>query len=178
VVIPLGGSNATGAHGYRLAAAEIQAQVHRPDHVVVALGSGGSMAGLVAGLGPGRVLGVHVGAVQDPRAVVAAILADMPGVVADPFSLRIQTDEVGDGYGTVTEDAADSLSLAGRTEGVALDPIYTARALSGLRAAVVAGDIRPGQTTVFLHTGGLPGLFGYPEAVTFGESAVRQFPLK
>jgi D-cysteine desulfhydrase len=41
-----------------------------------------------------------------------------------------------------------------------LDPVYTGRALAGLAAAVHEGDVRPGETTVFVHTGGLPGLFG------------------
>ena len=58
-LIPFGGSNAIGAHGYRLAAEEILEQVPDVAHVAVALGSGGTMAGLVAGLGPGPVLGVH-----------------------------------------------------------------------------------------------------------------------
>jgi L-cysteate sulfo-lyase len=57
--------------------------------------------------------------------------------------------------------------LAARTEGMVLDPIYTGRALAGLMAAVRAGEVRPGQRTVLLHTGGLPGLFGSPEAVRF-----------
>ena len=48
-----------------------------------------------------------------------------------------------------------------------LDPVYTGRALAGLRAGVVDGTIQPGQRTVFLHSGGLPGLFGHPEALAF-----------
>jgi len=48
-----------------------------------------------------------------------------------------------------------------------LDPVYTGRALAGLMAAVDEGDIGPGQRTVFLHSGGLPRLFGHPDAVAF-----------
>jgi D-cysteine desulfhydrase len=54
------------------------------------------------------------------------------------------------------------MRLAARTEGIFLDPTYTARALAGLAALVDGGRIKPGDRTVFLHTGGLPGLFGHP----------------
>jgi L-cysteate sulfo-lyase len=48
---------------------------------------------------------------------------------------------------------------------VVLDPVYTGRAMAGLAAAVANGTVRPGTRTVFLHTGGLPGLFGHPQAL-------------
>jgi D-cysteine desulfhydrase len=54
------------------------------------------------------------------------------------------------------------MSTAARTEGLVLDPVYTAKALAGLAAAVREGSIAPGRRTVFVHTGGLPGLFGHP----------------
>jgi len=52
--------------------------------------------------------------------------------------------------------------LAGATEGIFLDPTYAARALAGLAARVAGGSIKREDRTVFLHTGGLPGLFGHP----------------
>jgi hypothetical protein len=59
------------------------------------------------------------------------------------------------------------MSLVATTEGIVLDPIYTGRALAGLIAAVDDGDITPGSTTVYMHTGGLPGLFGHPVTVSY-----------
>jgi len=56
------------------------------------------------------------------------------------------------------------MRTAGRTEGLLLDPVYTGKALAGLASAVAEGIIRPGQRTVFVHTGGMPGLFGHPFA--------------
>jgi len=53
------------------------------------------------------------------------------------------------------------LSSRPRTEGIALDPTYTGRALAGLIASARSGAIAPGGVTVFVHTGGLPGLFGH-----------------
>ncbi|MFI5936409.1 pyridoxal-phosphate dependent enzyme [Actinoplanes sp. NPDC051494] len=155
-VIPFGGTSPASARGYVDCARELLHQLPDLDTVVVALGSGGTTAGLVAHLGPHRVYGVDVGAVPDPRATVAGLLRAM-GSPADPAALRIDGSQVGPGYATLTGEVRAALSLAARTEGVFLDPTYTGRAMAALVAA------RPQGTTVFLHTGGLPGLFGHPE---------------
>jgi len=160
-VLPLGGSSPTGARGYLACAAELAQQAPDTAHVVVAVGSGGTMAGLVAGLGADRVLGVDTGAVPDPAARVAALVTAL-GARAD--GLRLRRDQVGGGYGVLTPAAGAAMRTAARTEGLLLDPVYTAKALAGLAAAVSDGGIRPGEPTVFVHTGGLPGLFGHPVA--------------
>jgi D-cysteine desulfhydrase len=81
---------------------------------------------------------------------------------------------VGTGYGAVTDAGAAAMVLAARTEGLVLDPVYTAKALAGLIAAVADGTVVPGRRTVFLHTGGLPGLFGHPYAAQLaGELLAR-----
>ena len=72
VVLPYGGSNATGARGYVACAAELSEQAPDARHVVVGVGSGATMAGRVAGLGAERVLGVDTGAMADPVAPSAA----------------------------------------------------------------------------------------------------------
>lgn len=74
-----------------------------------------------------------------------------------------------DPCGSLMENAADSLSPAARTEDVVLHAIYTARALSDLRAAVGASTSNPGQTTALLKPGALPGLVGHPSTVASGE---------
>lgn len=160
-VVPFGGSSPNAARAYVDAAAEIEEQRPGLDHLVVALGSGGTAAGLVAGLGAERVLAVHTGAVEHPEGTVRDLLAGM-GVDAGPLRLRL--DQVGDGYAALTQPVVDAVRLAARTEGLVLDPTYTGRALAGLAAAVREGDVRPGERVVFLHSGGLPGLFGHPDA--------------
>jgi L-cysteate sulfo-lyase len=168
-VVPFGGSSAVGARGYAQAATELLEQAPDLARVVTALGSGGTMAGLVAVLGPERVLGVDAGAVADPAGAVARLLTGLTGEPYDPARLRIRRDQVGAGYGALTEPVADALTAAARTEGVVLDPVYTGRALAGLTAGVADGDVVPGERTVLLHSGGLPGLFGHPEAVARAE---------
>jgi L-cysteate sulfo-lyase len=159
-VIPFGGSSVHGARGYVECGQELQAQAPDVTYTVVALGSGGTMAGLVHVLGARSVLGVHTGAVADPESTVRSLVH---GLGSNPGPLWIDRTQVGSGYQALTDSARDAMLLAARTEGVVLDPIYTARALAGLQAAVSAGQITPGQRTVFVHTGGLPGLFGHSE---------------
>ena len=57
------------------------------------------------------------------------------------------------------------MSLLGRTEGMLVDPIYTAKGLSGLLSDVRAGRYATDDTVVFWHTGGLPALFAHPDEV-------------
>ncbi|WP_030482780.1 pyridoxal-phosphate dependent enzyme [Nocardioides aequoreus] len=160
-LIPYGGSDAVGAAAYADAGHELLEQVPDAAHVVVAVGSGGTMAGLVASLGAARVLGVDTGAVPDPLERVARLIVELGGPTA---GLRLRRDQVGDGYSTFPAPVREALLLAARTEGLVLDPVYTGRALAGLAAAVREGDVRRGERTVLLHTGGLPGLLGSPEA--------------
>jgi L-cysteate sulfo-lyase len=162
-VIPFGGSNRDGALAYSDAARELLDQLPGQSTSVVAVGSGGTMAGLVAELGPEHVLGVHTGAVADPAEAVAVLVAAVTAGPSDPQGLRLRTDQVGPGYASLTESTAAAIRLAARTEGLLLDPVYTGRAMAGLIAAVRDGSLDVGASVVFWHTGGLPGLFGHPE---------------
>jgi D-cysteine desulfhydrase len=155
-VIPFGGSSRSSVAGYADCARELTDQVSDFDHVVVAVGSGGTMAGLVAGLGAGRVLGVDTGAVPDPDAAVRALLD------TDPGELAIDRGQIGPRYAAVTEPVREALKLAARTEGLFLDPTYTGRALAGLIARTAPVGLAREGRVVFLHSGGLPGLFGHP----------------
>lgn len=158
--IPYGGSNALGASAYVDAGRELLDQVPDLAHVVVAVGSAGTVAGLVTALGADRVLGVDTGATPDPDVRTSRLVAELGGGAT---GLRLRRDQVGAGYSTLTDPVREALLVAARTEGLVLDPVYTGRALAGLTAAVREGDVRPGERTVLLHTGGLPGLFGSTE---------------
>jgi D-cysteine desulfhydrase len=171
-LIPFGGSSALGARGYVRCGEELREQVPDLATAVVALGSGGTMAGLVAALGTDAVLGVDVGALTDPAAAVAEFARPLTTEDVTPDRLRVRRDQVGSGYPALTGPTAEALRLAARTEGLVLDPTYTGRALAGLIAAVRDGSVRPGERTVFVHTGGLPGLFGHADALAFAEEGV------
>ena len=127
------------------------------------------MAGIVAGLGAGRVLGVDTGAVPDPTSGSRA---------SSPSWARARR---GCGCASTRSARATSSSptpAAGDRrrrplEGLILDPVYTAKAMAGLAAAVADGDIKPGERTVFVHTGGLPGLFGHPYAAELAQRVAQ-----
>ncbi|HEX8304303.1 MAG TPA: pyridoxal-phosphate dependent enzyme [Jatrophihabitans sp.] len=176
MLLPLGGSTAIGARGYLEAGRELLGQLPDLHTAVVALGSGGTMAGLVAALGPERVFGVDVGALADPAGVVAGLASAVGSRVIAGSELRVILDQVGPGYVHVTDQSAAAMQLVGRTEGLVLDPIYTGRTMAALVAAVEDGTITAGVKTVFLHTGGMPGLFGYPDAVSRAEQGLGRYP--
>ena len=177
--MPIGVASAVGALGYVHGAHELLDQFEgRLDWVVVADGSGGTHAGLLAGLpSTVRVLGVDVGTRPDldaqvpVKAAEAAMLAGLPTPTAP---VLIDHDRFGTGYAAPTDDCRRALDLAARFEGLILDPVYTGKALAGLvharREDVIAHDAR----VVFLHTGGLPALFAasYAEWVKRGAWAL------
>jgi D-cysteine desulfhydrase family pyridoxal phosphate-dependent enzyme len=181
--IPVGGASVTGAVAYADAADELLRQLgaRAVDWVVVADGSGGTHAGLLAGLGARtRVLGVDVGTRPDLDEVVprlAAEVAGRTGRAAPPATAVIDHERFGDGYGAVTDTAVEAITLTARTEGLVLDPVYTGKAMAGLIAAVRDGRIGADETAVFWHTGGAPALFASRYAHTFdiprGESGDR-----
>jgi L-cysteate sulfo-lyase len=80
-----------GAQGYVEAGEEILAQLPGLTSAVVAIGSGGTMAGLVLALGAERVLGVHCGAVPDPEQTVAHLVS---GLCGDQPGLRLGRPEI------------------------------------------------------------------------------------
>jgi D-cysteine desulfhydrase family pyridoxal phosphate-dependent enzyme len=72
---------------------------------------------------------------------------------------------VGEAYGKVTPEGLEALRLVATTEGILLDPVYTAKAMAGLIDHVRRGLVPAGSTVVFVHTGGTPALFAYAEEV-------------
>ncbi|MBQ0989585.1 hypothetical protein [Micromonospora sp. H61] len=98
-------------------------------------------------------------AVAATRSASSGTPARLLGGEVEPDALRIDGTQVGAGYRTLTGAVRAALEVTARTEGVFLDPTYTGRAM----AALLAGSFPHGDRVVFLHSGGLPGLFGHPE---------------
>ncbi|MFW6599658.1 pyridoxal-phosphate dependent enzyme [Propionibacteriaceae bacterium Y2011] len=92
---------------------------------------------------------------------------DLIGAEPDtPYGeVELRQDFVGPGYGVGSAAGREAMALLGRTEGILLDPVYTAKGFSGLLADCRAGRWSAEQTVVFVHTGGLPGLFAQPDEV-------------
>lgn len=178
-VIPVGGSTPLGALGYVVCAEEILSQGRETgvafDRVVCASGSAGTQAGLVAGMIRGgsdaRVTGICVSRPsesQEPRVRDLALgAAELLGMTREipPEAVTALDGYVGPGYSLPTEEMREAVSLLARLEGILLDPVYTGKAMAGLIDLVGRGEIGPEENVLFVHTGGLPGLFAYPEQV-------------
>ncbi len=172
-VIDVGGSGVAGAVGQALAAEELiaqgRAQGWEPDVVVVPSATGGTQAGLIAGLrvagSDARVVGVAVAQpAAELRPAVERLLSGLAEISGDERTLadaaEVELDEsfLAPGYGRRNPAADEATELLARTEGVLVDPIYTAKALAWLVAAARAGHLT-GRRVVFWHAGGTPGLF-------------------
>jgi 1-aminocyclopropane-1-carboxylate deaminase/D-cysteine desulfhydrase-like pyridoxal-dependent ACC family enzyme len=70
-------------------------------------------------------------------------------------------DYIGSGYGAVTDEGWEAIDLLARTEGILLDPVYTAKAMAALIHDIRSHRIKPGETAIFVHTGGTPAVFAY-----------------
>ena len=181
-VIPTGASDAIGVWGYVAACAElaedfVQAGID-PRVVVCATGSGGTQAGLTAGL---RLHGLRAEAwgmaVCDDAAwfrnKVHADLASWQqryGVALDTAALAVNVldDYIGAGYAQAGQDVFQTIGLVARTEGLVLDPVYTAKAFHGMLHEMRHGRFRDEKDIVFVHTGGLFGLFAQREQALAG----------
>jgi D-cysteine desulfhydrase family pyridoxal phosphate-dependent enzyme len=171
--IPVGGASVTGALGYVDAARELTGQLAEPlDWIVVADGSGGTHAGLLAGLdGPTRILGIDVGTRPDldkrvpELAAATAAAVDRPGPDSE---VHIDHTRFGAGYGKPTPECLEAIRAAARLEGLILDPVYTGKAMAGLIGWIREGRFTEHQSVLFWHTGGAPALFagGFSEWLT------------
>lgn len=177
-VIPGGGSNATGALGYARCAQELFDQVSASDEsfdwLVMATGSTGTQAGLVAGLHAiGWDLPVMGVSVRQPRerqvaavfGLTAKTLETLGAAPAPTSKILVDDGYVGPGYGVPAASTLEAITLTARTEGLLLDPVYSAKGMAGLIGMIRGGFFRPTDRVLFLHTGGATALFAYEDIV-------------
>jgi len=166
LVIPLGASTPEGAFGHALAIFELIEQGHRPDLIVLSSSSGGTQAGLLAGLAltglRPRVVGISADeSAPALRAIVGTLeqgALDLLGSSAPIHSAEVDDSFVGDGYGLATEASREAQALLARSEAIVVDHTYTAKALAGLIALVRGGAVTRGTSVLFWHTGGQVGV--------------------
>lgn len=174
-LVPYGASDALGAMGYALAAEEIVTQCPSVAWIVHASGSAGTQAGLLAGLlalgHAARVIGIDVDAqaarvARDVRRVgrEAAALLGVAGQW-DDARVEVAGDWCGPAYGVPDAATEEAIRLAARLEALALDPVYAGKGMAGLIGLARAGRFAGTGPVVWIHTGGVPGLFAYPEAM-------------
>ncbi len=185
-LVPVGGSlvrgdmdKPLGAIAYLEACREILDQARaagvEPDFLVHATGSGGTQAGLVLGAkvlsDRARVIGISVSDPKGPFAADVLEIAEaaekalgLPRTVG-PDDVEVLDEYIADGYGVVNRDVVEAVGLVFRTEGIVLDPVYTAKGMVGLIDLIRKGRLKRSDTVVFVHTGGTPALFPHRETI-------------
>jgi D-cysteine desulfhydrase len=172
LAIPTGGSDGIGAWGYIRACEELvedfdSAGIERA-HIVCASGSGGTQAGLTLGSAlhglPATVWGVAV--CDDERYFLEKTASDAadwqrryPDTAMPDFEPRVLDGYVGEGYGIADDSIFELIGSLGRLEGLVLDPVYTGKAFAGMLAEIERGRFADCRDIVFVHTGGLFGVF-------------------
>ena len=171
---PVGASTPLGSWGYVMAFEEIllqcRAQKLKNVKVCCAVGSGGTAAGLLLGKALFRcddieIFGINI--CDDAPYFDKEIRGILRGAVAE-FHLPINPDEikipiidgyVGPGYAIPTKADLDCIRQVASLEGVVFDPVYTGKAFRGLLSEIKRGRFGRDANIVFVHTGGLFGLF-------------------
>ncbi len=168
-----------GALGYVAAAGEVLNQRDELgiplSRIIVPSGSAHTHAGLLLGL---RIDGDRTPVTgicvrrdahrQSPRVFDCTTrleaLLGLSGTIRDA-DVDVRDHVLAPGYGQLNAAVVDAIRVAGELEGLLLDPVYSGKTMAGLIEAVRGGYIGSDESVLFLHTGGLPALFGYRSTV-------------
>ena len=179
--IPVGASDGTGAWGYIACCQELANDFAshgiQPGHIISATGSGGTQAGLTAGnvlFGlNATVWGINV--CDDEAYFLEKVRHDLEQwqqwfnqeLDVDSLSINVIDGYVGPGYAKATEAVFDTIKLLAQTEGIVLDPVYTGKAFHGMIDQINQGRFANTDDIVFIHTGGIFGLFPQRDQISF-----------
>ncbi|MGH9754356.1 MAG: 1-aminocyclopropane-1-carboxylate deaminase/D-cysteine desulfhydrase [Blastocatellia bacterium] len=174
-VIPIGASIPLGALGFVRAVQETKAQLEATDtrinYIFHSSSSGGTQAGIVAGcqLFDWREVKIVGVSPDDLSASISEEVGKIIRGVGETLGAQLSEDVtvldeyVGGGYGVPSAQGDEAIELLARTEGVILDPVYTAKAMAALIDWVRKGKLTENDNVMFWHTGGQLALFYAPE---------------
>lgn len=173
--IPTGASNGIGAFGYKECMKEI-IEVNKEvnyDAVVVTVGSAGTYAGLLLGKEAykyqGDIYGINIAADASYFTTRTAEIIDESNDYLDEAItipnewIKIIDSYQGEGYALNEEKDYTFIKEIGSLEGLLVDPVYTGKALYGLKKECEAGRFDQYDNILFIHTGGLYGLLAKAE---------------
>lgn len=174
MVLPEGGSGMQAYEGMATLARELAAESGRTEcseeHWVLPVGSGGTLAGLVAAAPPEvHIHGIAV--VKDISDVARRIQSDL-AIIADGETPHyvIHKEFAGAGYARFDQTLLDFMTQYWVETGIRLEPVYSGKAMYALYCLIRNKVIPRGARVVFVHTGGLQGLYGmkqrYPDKFT------------
>ncbi len=172
IFIPEGGSSPLGIWGYIECAQEISKQLkifkNKPSHIITAVGSGGTLAGLVLGKKlyglKSSLIGVNVLKTSGDFEKIVCELANecsrkyRLGVKVNSKDFTILDGYSEEGYENISKEKLELLTYVSQDYGLLLDPAYTGKAFFGM----VDHFIYQGNEfnkLMFIHTGGVFGIF-------------------
>ena len=171
--IPVGASDEVGLWGYIDCARELKEDCRvanlEPGAVVSATGSGGTLAGLILGNAL-HDLNTEIYAFNvcdDEAYFVSKIREDFARwtrryeatLDTDSLPINVIDGYVGPGYGRATPEVFETIRHLAQLEGIVLDPVYTGKAFDAMLREIRSGRFRRINDIVFIHTGGIYGLF-------------------
>ncbi len=186
-IIKLGGTEPLGSLGYVNAAVELLNQLNerqiKADYLVCGIGTGGTMSGLLLGMkllnSNMKVIGISVTAKDY---MLAPMVMYECSEVAELLNIKAEIKEeevtiydqyLGKAYGHPTKDGAEAILMTAQNEGLMLDPVYTGKVMAGIIDLSRKGVFTPKDTVVFVHTGGVPGLFADEQVKAIVDSSLK-----
>ncbi len=175
--IPTGASMPIGSIGYAEAMFELRDQMDNRDinlkKIVVAAGTGGTLAGMLLGAHAAEldvdIVGVSVVSKADEleqwvRDLIQRSIYDYPQYF-EHFEPEIVINDqfLGEGYGMMTAANRSAIEMFAKMEGILLDPVYTSKAGTALIRMALAGELDLKASTLFWHTGGSPELYTHAD---------------
>lgn len=181
-VVPAGASDEIGVWGYVVASEELKTESRNlgfsPDFIVCANGSGGTLAGLVVGniyhdIGA-TVWGINV-ADDDAQYFEAKIRNDLrtwkerygQDLDVETPAINVVDGYRGPCYGKAEPVVFETITQVAKTEGIILDPVYTGKAFHGMLKEIKNGRLSSASNIIFVHTGGIFGLFAQRDEFHF-----------
>ena len=162
--IPCGGSNALGSLGYMDCMKEVAESGQKFEHIVCACGSGGTAAGTILGakmyMPETHVMCSMVD--SDPfDVIVPELMKEAVELIEEDMEIPAPdlVDMCGPGYSIPSEEGNEAIAMMMELEGIVLDTCYTGKAFAGLIKRARAGEYKPEDNVLFVHSGGAGGLF-------------------
>lgn len=166
-IVPEGGSNNFAIRGVMETLQEIQQQAHRSvDHIITATGSGGTLAGIVAGIAQAqlktKVTGIAV--LKNAHYLNQEIVSLLQQAkINNNNNWRLKTEFHHGGYAKVPVELNHFCAQFSLQTGIPVEPIYTGKMFYALFKLIEQDYFKRGEHIVALHTGGLQGLAGLKE---------------
>ncbi|MEM8661321.1 MAG: pyridoxal-phosphate dependent enzyme [Pseudomonadota bacterium] len=162
MIVPEGGANATGMAGCAAIAGLVKQHAPGIDHVALGVGTGTTLAGLVAGLGQGyRVIGVS--ALKGALGLESTVTALLQNAGKNRLAQwQIMHNAHCGGFAKVSADLKRFILAFEDVHGVLLEPVYTGKVMYAIHQQLASGAWPTHKPVLAVHTGGLQGRRGYP----------------